>query len=885
MTQAGNVPALRPVSWFLASAPLPATEMTQRCGVATLLDDCVTAHRVTVLSAPSGFGKTVAVGQWATTRNRRSPGAVAWATVTGQMADVTDVLSGLITALQYAAQQRGDPALRRALSEVFAAPTPQAALDATAALADADPVTVVIDDFQFARTTLDDAGFLSFLEHCPSWLRLVLLTTDAPSPAMVRLRTHGQLAVIGPADLAMTEADVAGAAQVLGCAVTPEQAHEIRTASGGWPAAVRLMLLAGSGAAPPDADADLTEYIRAAVLHRLRPELAEFVLAATVTQRLDAALASSLTGRADAALLLAECASCGLFVERFSSTNSVVYQWHSLFLRHCQEILRARDTDRWQLLNAVAAQELARLYPLQAVEHAARAGDAALCADILTESWLELLLQSRPEALDRACATVMATFGEQPELLTIRACCRDLAGDPTGAHHLLARARHRQSVQMGSPRTDFISDIADVLIATDHDVMTAAAERSHERLLDRTVVGPSGYACALFVLGWANSRLRRPQLATAQLAAAQHECAVAGLTELAERARQSLTFAAAHAGQFDRALEVLRSRPAQSDTGMQPWLSHDGGGTERFARGWVHFWRGELEPAWAAFTEVDEAPGSGYPDIGRTMLAFTAGVLADRTRLEHAESAVARIAAADSHGVPWTAYKPAGQARLAEARGDAEAALALVAELAGRGNIPMMSAIASGISRRLGDPDLARQLAHAALAPGSQPYSQVYGQLTVALLAWTAGDARAAHHALEHGLGLAAPQRVRYPFADNPDPSCLDLLLAHRTRTAHSAFLDECLDACGAAMRLAGAHGTQLLTPREREVLAYLATPMTSEEIAARLSVSLNTLKTHRRAMYRKLGVSSRREALQAADRLGPPPVGPAAPRRAGTTE
>lgn len=59
------------------------------------------------------------------------------------------------------------------------------------------------------------------------------------------------------------------------------------------------------------------------------------------------------------------------------------------------------------------------------------------------------------------------------------------------------------------------------------------------------------------------------------------------------------------------------------------------------------------------------------------------------------------------------------------------------------------------------------------------------------------------------------------------------------------------------------------LSPREREVLALLATPMTWAEIAVRLGVSKNTIKTHTGAIYRKLGASSRREAVAAARRLG----------------
>ena len=56
--------------------------------------------------------------------------------------------------------------------------------------------------------------------------------------------------------------------------------------------------------------------------------------------------------------------------------------------------------------------------------------------------------------------------------------------------------------------------------------------------------------------------------------------------------------------------------------------------------------------------------------------------------------------------------------------------------------------------------------------------------------------------------------------------------------------------------------GTQL-SKREQEVFGFLRTTMTAEEIAATLFVSVNTVRTHQRSIYRKLGVSTRRDAIR----------------------
>ena len=59
------------------------------------------------------------------------------------------------------------------------------------------------------------------------------------------------------------------------------------------------------------------------------------------------------------------------------------------------------------------------------------------------------------------------------------------------------------------------------------------------------------------------------------------------------------------------------------------------------------------------------------------------------------------------------------------------------------------------------------------------------------------------------------------------------------------------------------------LSEREREVLTHMAGGATNKEIAERLFLSPHTVKEHTSALYRKLGVRNRAEAVQRAERLG----------------
>ncbi|MBU9763696.1 hypothetical protein FR943_07565 [Mycobacterium sp. TNTM28] len=860
--QSFGTSAMQPVPWFLATTPSSSPEMLRRRVIIALFDEHLGHRRAVFVAAPSGFGKTVSAAQWASGRQRDQPGSVGWLTLTERVNDRTDVLRGILTALLNTARAGGDRSLERCLTAAFDVTGYDAAVAALMTIEPPLPVTIVIDDFQLARSIWRDADVVELVENGPQWLRFVLITTDPVSPAWARLRVHDKVAVIGSEDLAFTGDDVKALVAATGRSPEPGDIERILAATDGWPGAVRLILVSGERAPAFTVDVDLTDYMETAVLARIRPDLAEFALKATVCPRVDGQLARLLTDHPDSGKLLNDCVSAGLFLERIGSGESAVFQWHSIFVTHCQEILKRRSAEEWKQLNRLAGAELARRYPLEAVEHTIR-GDDRLGYDIVADHWLELLLQSRSTALDVTCLRLTETFGEQPEILMIRSSCRAMAGDDVTAALLFNRAAAMPSSVTTPGRLEFIADLTTLLISDDRDAMAQAAGRVETALTNRELVGPRIYACALFVLGWADSRLRRgPTRGAAYLEAAVSECAVLGLAEVACRARQNLAFALGHAGEFGRAQHALQLAVASGAPTPELWLSHDGDGIDRFTAGWIEFWHGEISSAKEHFLAANTAAGIGYPDMARMMLAFSAATLRDRDMMNLAEAAVARMPDTDTHGVPWVSYKTAARARLAEARGDRRQALMLADAVVGAAHVPMVSAVLSGMCRRLDAPELAERLANQALEPQLPGYIGAYALWTLALLAWRRDESELAHQRMERLVSIAGPERVRYQFVDNPGPEGKELLAAHLSYTSYPDFVEDALVASDRDQPDLGR-----LTPREREILAFLRTPMTMQEIADKMSISLNTFKTHQRSIYRKLGAANRREAIRRAAR------------------
>jgi LuxR family maltose regulon positive regulatory protein len=141
-------------------------------------------------------------------------------------------------------------------------------------------------------------------------------------------------------------------------------------------------------------------------------------------------------------------------------------------------------------------------------------------------------------------------------------------------------------------------------------------------------------------------------------------------------------------------------------------------------------------------------------------------------------------------------------------------------------------------------------------------------------LLWTAvvdeldGDHRAARLRVRDAVALAEPQGHVRVFVEAAAE--VHRLLGWLLETEPTPYLHRLVEACERPGAMAGvAHSGADLSPRELLVLGYLPTRLSNAEIAEVLYVSLNTVKTHLRRIYQRLGVSGRRQAVEAAERLG----------------
>lgn len=831
--------------WFMSTLPTLTAEVVARPRVRDHIDACVRRAPLTLVTAPSGYGKTTAVAEWARDRDD-----AVWVSASPLTDSFTIVRGCLMAALPRSVQARlatRDPE--------ESAPDP---LDLLAWIS--EPRVLVIDDAHLLdadavrHTIASDALLASGL------VSVVLIGQPALKQSFARKVATGRACVVSAAELAF-DVDEVAAILAPGRTATEVDPQAVLQETGGWPVAVRLRLLGGE-ATPDLAGSDTSyerlvgDYIEYVVLERLPEDLRTFVLEASTCAQLTEPLARLLTGREDSAALLAECHRGGIFLNSFVEPGQdEVFRWHDIFFSHARSIRQRRDPHRARALHGIAAEALAKRYPADAVEQALLAEDAALAADIIRSAWLGMLMASQATTLHRLCLSLPEELQGDPDILLIRACCCDILGDRDAAEVLRRRAAACPTGHAAA--SEYIRRFSELYLLSDPFEKAAAADRAHEVLA--TVQGTPGHAYAVYLLGWVEVRLRRdPERAIEVLSTAIRVAVAQGLDELAARAHANLAFAHTYGGHFRAAVAALDkiddARIVRSD-----WETFDGG-LAIFSRGYVHFWRGELREALACFTQMVREGGNdgSFLGLGRVYYALTVSALARDVAYDEAEYNLSLVSNHDRHGVPWESYKRVAAARLLGARGKKDAALEVAEPLLNRERLPATHGLIAETYRLLGE----RSRAHIALQRidrrARPSYVHVHVLVTAAALQADRGFQVAAHRFLERALLVAEPEGSWFPFMSRDDV-VTELLTSH-PRTGHTELL--LAEVARLRSALTDAPG-EALTAREQEILHYLRTSMTAQEIADELYISLNTIKTHLRAIYRKLGVANRRSAVR----------------------
>src|SRR5262245_31170426 len=844
-----------------------------------LLDNALRCRTV-LLCASAGFGKTVLCASWL---NRRAPrGRTAWVTLEAEDREPARFWARIATALSGSNAQAGlvdaGPAhrnlLKRRMDELGQAP---------------DPVTLVLDDVHVLADSpaVDELDFL--LRQAPSTCRVILLCRRVPGLQLARLRLAGQLATIDPADLACTPMEVRQLLEMHGTVADHSQLTQLVEYTQGWIAGLRLLVLGSNAAGGRDFgwrgvdECELvTDYVRDEFLAGQDEERRAFLLRTSLAETLTAELADMLSGLGNSARILDQLRREHGFVEAVDG-QAGTYQYHPMI----RGVLRAELERDLPSEIPVLHHRMGRWHqkygrPVEALRCALAAGDKESVYRLLADDDVVLYAANPEPDVERLLDDLAADLAaEDPAVTTALAATRLRCRDVEGARALLDEAEAAAAVAPTESARLYALKHAALRLAI---AVQAGPLDPHRQLAGwRAAESARGRLTGIAehrARGWLVAILGITHLAQGELPPARHalhmaerDLSTVGPRAWHERVSGWLALAEATDGRLTRAKRLLDQATPESPIA----------GLFDATQALVHIEQAEPVQAQRLAGWVDPWPVEcllGEPDPGAVLGAV-------RYRLHRAQADLGRAFLAlgqmrDAAGTYATALAPlvaVAEADLAPAQPGADMDARLNAidwpdDDSQRAVWPVSRDLLRAWYLVDGDPATAIEIATGIIerrASVARLLDRISAMLVRAVGYRRLGrkDVAAAH--LDEALALAAPEHARQVFLDcgKPVRALLTVLLPAESRFAGFAagILQRFESPVGPRAVDHGGKGE--LTESEREIMRYLSSHLTNEEIAADLCLSVNTVKTHLRAIYRKLGVSSRRAALAAAGAQG----------------
>ncbi|MEY9929779.1 LuxR family maltose regulon positive regulatory protein [Catenulispora sp. GP43] len=855
-----------------------------------LFDQLSSASRIAEVSAPVGSGKTTLLRSWIETSGLTD--RTAYVSVSGQARDPQRFWLAVVDAL------RTTTAGSALVGPLHAAPDLDGWAVVEQVLSDLgtlrDRTWLILDDLHELAGTQTLRQLRLLILRAPAELRFVLATRHDLRLGLHRLRLDGEVTEIRASSLHFTLEETSALFEAAGVHMSENAVGLLHRRTEGWAAGLRLAALSLAGHPDPErfaaefsgSERTVADYLLAEVLEQQPEQVRTLLLRTSVLDRMNGSLADLLTSGSDGEQILLNLEQAGAFVLAVDPQRSW-FRYHRLFADLLQHELRRTESARLPALHAAASGWYgANGYTVEAVRHAQAAQRWDDAVHLLSDHWTELYLDGQAGTIQNLLAGFPASAATANAELAVLMAAADLEhGSPQKAERWLALAAGRAGTTPPDRRGHFevMCTILRLRLARRCGDLSAVAEEV-ERLLAavenaetvRPDVDDGLRAMALISLGAAEvsamrfeganrhleqgialaRQISRPYLELAGLAYDAQRAVTRSYTAGAERSSQAIDLARKH-GWSDKPLTAIawsvhadallhQGRWAEAESSLdlaqrclRPEVNPVAAVNLRYVRASLALALGEHEAALVIFQEVEQLSSTLVtPHVLQPMV---------RTCMLHA-----LIRLGKTQSVEQALAEMAPDVRASTPIRTAEAALRLAQA----------------------DPQGARDLLPSPAAdarPGTPPIWAVAASVLEALACDALDLTDEADRALEQALGSAAPDQILFPILLHPVSDLLKRLTAKGT--AHHALIREILarlDGDGSATPTAtgtvtSAHIREPLSDSEMRVLRYLPTNLSAPEIAAELSLSVNTIRTHTRHVYEKLGAHSRSEAVALA--------------------
>ena len=844
--------------------------------VATL--DRAAGKRVTIISAPAGSGKTSLLHAWADRPGRYR--RIAFMTVAPGQHDAQLFWLALLGAVRAATGGAEPPPAAPGFNG-------QAMVDKVRSelAASGGPFVLIIDDLHELSSAEAAEQLTALLTSLPPGVHAVVATRRDPPLRLHRLRLAGELAEIRAAQLRFTEDETRALLTAAGITLPDPVVATLHHRTEGWAAGLRLAALSLAGHPNPErfvaefsgSDRMVAEYLMAEMLGRQPPQVQRLLLRTSLLDRVNGELADLLTGATGSERILLDLEDANAFVVSLDPGRTW-FRYHHLFgglLR--LELRRTLPGDIPELHRLAARWFAEHAHAVDAIRHLQAAGDWTEAARLLTDHALSITLDGQAGTVAALLRSFPARTSEDfPGLALVHAIADldQLRLDQAEAHLDVARAYAATTPPDRQYRLRMAIASLDLLSARLRGHFDGVFEQ-----VGALLPPPAGQSNADVALGSDVRAVALLNLGVTQawsLRLADSERYLRKGAVLARNiGRPYLEVAClAHLGfavtVHSFALARWHCEDAIAQAARHGWDAEPVIAPAQATLAGILIWTGEFDHGEQWLDRARRATRAGG-EPGIRLFIHLISALLPAARGQYREALAELVAAGQvqalmvgEHALTSrvTAWTIATQARLGNVEQARATLAALNDRLATTGEIRNAAAV---IRLAEQDPAGARRELRAVLdgsAPTNPHFTLVEAQLLDALACRNLGDERAARKAVERALHLAEPDRLILPFAMTGAWRLLTALPPQET--SHAALVADILDTVhGGPGHAAASAPAEQLSPSELRVLRYLPTNLTRPEIAGQLSVSLNTVNTHIRRIYTKLGATDRSSAVE----------------------
>ena len=881
--------------------PAPRPELVPRPRLIERLNEGL-RRKLTLISAPAGFGKTTLVSEWIyETNNESIVNQIAWLSLDEGDNDPTRFLAYFIAALQTVEANLGQGALAALQAPQAQPPESIIALLINEIATFSTSISLVLDDYHVIQTQAIHEALIYLLDHCPPQLHLIISSRDEPLLALPRLRIRDELTELRAADLAFAaEEAVSFFNQVMDLNISPAEVAALEGRTEGWIAGLQVAGLSLKGRSADDqahfikaftgSHRYILDYLADEVLRRQPPAVQDFLLQTAILNRLCGSLCQAVTGQKDSQSILEQLEAANLFLIPLDDERRW-YRYHHLFQDFLGHLLAQRYPEiRPQLYQRASGWFEQNDLLSEAIEMALAADDFSRVADLIEQTaqttvwqqgqwtsllhWLETLppqiINTRPRLSVYHAWGIMTTGDFEAVEARLQQAEQSIRSDS-----LVAAAINGQIAAIRSTVARVRGDLGATVALSRQALEILPQEETFWRASTALNLG------AIYFLG--------DDLALAQqmLAEAKTEALAADI----------VTFAIVAFG-YSAQLEVRRGRLGQAVSLYQQALAltqqHESAGQTNFTTGMPYIGLGDLyrerNELGAAVHHLEQGLALGR-QVNSLLVLVSGHIALARVKQAQGDQEAAQIQLQQAEQV-------ANQLEVAWSWLHTPVTAYLIRLWLNHNQIETANQTAQAWQQKDDAPLLpgywteGQQIALARLFIGQNNYSEALvilepaaqaakvsgsvGSLIEILVLQTVAHAALANpdkalRSLQQALSFAEPAGYIRLFIDEGD-RLAPLLQQAIARNLQAGYATKLLQAIRSETKTGPTSATsQLLDPlteRELEVLRLIVAGLSNQAIADELVIAHGTVRQHINRIYSKLDVKSRAQAIIKAQDL-----------------